>query len=77
MGLDLAAGPGVSVVVGVLVVGTVLASAASLVARWRGSSGVGRQQLKWVLLGVGATRLLGVAARLVTAPHSLATRTEY
>ncbi|RYU14116.1 sensor histidine kinase [Nocardioides iriomotensis] len=65
VGLDLAAGTGVSVVVGVLVVGTVLASAASLVARWRGAAGVARQQLKWVLLGVGATLLLVVAARLV------------
>jgi two-component system NarL family sensor kinase len=64
VGLDLAAGTAVSVVIGVLVVGTVLASAASLVARWRASSGVARQQLKWVLLGVAVTLLLVLAARV-------------
>ena len=62
--LEASAGPVVSVVLGVVVVGAVLASVASLVVRWRGSSGVARQQLKWVLLGVAGTLLLVVVTRL-------------
>ncbi len=48
---------------GLLVVSTGLAIA-SLAARWRRSTGVARQQLKWLLLGVAATLALAGMARI-------------
>ena len=67
-GIELMREPAVWAGVGVMVVGTVLLAAASLVVRWRGSSGVTRQQLKWVLLGVAGTLLLVVLSRLAPLP---------
>jgi two-component system, NarL family, sensor kinase len=49
---------------GVVLVGAVAVAIASLVTRWRRASSTERQQLKWVLLGVGATLLLLAAGRL-------------
>lgn len=63
-GLDVMRESAVWVGLGVLIVGTVLLGFASLVARWRGATGVPRQQLKWVLLGVAGTLLLVVVSRL-------------
>ncbi|MDR7362063.1 sensor histidine kinase [Nocardioides marmoribigeumensis] len=63
----------------VTLVGVVLA-VAGLVLRWRGSSGTERQQLKWVLVGVGAAVILfalgfalgPVVSALAMAPLPLA-----
>jgi two-component system, NarL family, sensor kinase len=46
-------------------VGAVVTAVASLVVRWRRAAATERQQLKWVLLGVGTTVLLLAAGRLV------------
>ncbi|HSJ20252.1 MAG TPA: histidine kinase [Nocardioidaceae bacterium] len=48
-------------------VGAVVTAVASLVVRWRRAAATERQQLKWVLLGVGATVLLLAAGRVVPA----------
>lgn len=68
-GLSVAAEPFViAVTVGLLIVATVVA-ALSLAGRWRRSSGVERQQLKWVVLGVALT--VGLAATAQTLPMPL------
>lgn len=48
----------------------VLACIVSLIFRWRSSSGVPRQQLKWIALG-GLVQLLGIAANFVDSPVGL------
>ncbi len=65
--------PLVVATVGALLCASTLLAAASLVVRWRRSTGPARQQLKWLLLGVAATVLLAVLARaLPAAPVELA-----
>jgi two-component system, NarL family, sensor kinase len=55
---------------GAVLVGAVVAAVASLVVRWRRAPTTERQQLKWVLLGIGGTLLLLAAGRL--APTEVA-----
>ncbi|WP_167137924.1 histidine kinase [Diaminobutyricimonas sp. TR449] len=67
-GLSVAAEPVViAVTVAVLIVATVVA-ALSLAGRWRRSSGVERQQLKWVVLGVASTVGLAAIAQVLPMP---------
>lgn len=68
VGLEVVSDPVLSAVVDVLLVAAVLSAAASVVVRWRRSAGVERQQLKWVLLGVLATLVCVVLARLLPMP---------
>ncbi len=65
VGTDLATHPLVAGAVAAVLLSAVAVAAASLVVRWRGSRGVVRQQLKWVLLGVAATIVVIVVSRLV------------
>ena len=67
IGLALATHPATLVAVGVLLVASTALAFASLVVRWRRSAGLARQQLKWLLLGVAATLVLAVLARLFPA----------
>jgi signal transduction histidine kinase len=68
VGVEGYAGSAVSAVDPLLIVSAVLAALAALVVRWRRSTGVERQQLKWILLGLVATVLLMVLARLAPLP---------
>ena len=68
VGVDLAASAGVQLLGLVVTVAAVGASVAAVVVRWRRAVGVERQQLKWVLLGVAATLVLIVLARLAPMP---------
>jgi two-component system NarL family sensor kinase len=68
VGVDLASEPVASTIVDVVLVVAVLVAAASLVARWRAARDLERQQLKWVLLGVVATLVSAVLARLLPMP---------
>ncbi len=73
IGHPLATHPLTVVTVGALLSASTSLAAASLVVRWRRSTGLARQQLKWLLLGMAATVLLAVLARaLPTAPVELA-----
>lgn len=63
----LATHPASVVAVGVLLMLSTGLAIASLAARWRRSSGVARQQLKWLLLGVTATLALAGLARILPA----------
>lgn len=64
VGVAAVASPPWSVIGQVVLVAAVALAIASLVVRWRRAVDVERQQLKWVLLGVGATLLLLVLGRL-------------
>lgn len=68
------AGPPVfEVIIGVIMGAVFIAFVgciASLFVRWRNSSGVPRQQLKWFALG-GAVQLLGIGANFVDRPVGL------
>ena len=68
VGMELVSDPVFSAVVDVLLIGSVLAAAASLFIRWRRSRGVQRQQMKWVLLGLTATLFCVVLGRLLPMP---------
>lgn len=68
VGLDLVSDPLFSAAVDVLLLAAVLVAAASVVVRWRRSAGVERQQLKWVLLGVAATLVCALLARVLPMP---------
>jgi signal transduction histidine kinase len=65
VGTPVAASAAVEVLGAVLLLAGVLGALASVVVRWRRAAAVERQQLKWILLGVAATALLVVVARLV------------
>ncbi len=65
VGHPLATHPAAVAVVAILLVASAVVAIASLAARWRRSQGIARQQLKWVLLGVAASLLLAVLARIV------------
>lgn len=68
VGVDLVSDPLLSASVDVLLIGGVLVAAASMVLRWRRSRGIQRQQMKWVLLGLGGTLVCVVLARLLPMP---------
>ena len=68
VGVEAIDSPAASALLGTVVIGAVLASAASLAARWRRTDGIARQQLKWVLLGVAGTLVLVVLARVLPVP---------
>lgn len=68
VGVDLATSAGVQVLGLGVTSAAVGASVAAVVVRWRRAVGVERQQLKWVLLGVAATLVLIVLARLAPMP---------
>ncbi|WP_168627050.1 histidine kinase [Cryobacterium sp. BB307] len=67
IGSPLATHPAPVIAVGALLVLSTGLAIASLAARWRRSTGVSRQQLKWLLLGVTATLALAGLARLFPA----------
>lgn len=68
VGVELMSEPVVNAAGQLLLVAAVLVSVASVVVRWRRSTGVQRQQLKWVLLGVLTTLVCVVLARLLPMP---------
>ena len=65
VGTPAAASPAATAVGAVLLVLAVGAAITTVVLRWRRSADLERQQLKWVLVGVGGTVLLVVLARLM------------
>jgi signal transduction histidine kinase len=54
-------------IVGILLAVSTALAIASLTVRWRRSTGLARQQLKWLLLGVAATLALAALARVFPA----------
>ncbi len=67
IGHPLATHPASVAIVGILLGASTALAIASLAVRWRGSTGLARQQLKWLLLGVAATLLLAALARVLPA----------
>jgi signal transduction histidine kinase len=67
IGSTLATHPITAAVTGVLILASTVLAVASLAIRWRRSSDVARQQLKWMLLGVAATLVLAALARAFPA----------
>jgi signal transduction histidine kinase len=70
VGTDLLASAAAEIAVTGLMLAAVVGGVAALAARWRRSTGIARQQLKWVLVGVVATVLLLALARVVPVPVS-------
>jgi two-component system NarL family sensor kinase len=74
IGLPLSTHPVTVMVAGILLLTSTVLAIASLAVRWRRSAGVARQQLKWLLFGVGATLVLaGVARAFPTGPTEMLT----
>jgi signal transduction histidine kinase len=67
IGLSLATHPVTVIIAGVLLVTSTALAIASLAGRWRASTGLARQQVKWLLLGVAATLVLAAVARVFPA----------
>lgn len=67
IGLPLATHPATVAAMGVLLLSSTGLALASLAVRWRRSTGLARQQLKWLLLGVAATLVLAGLARAFPA----------
>lgn len=70
VGTDVVATTAAELAVTGLMLAAVVGGVAALVARWRRATGIARQQLKWVLVGVVATVLVLGLARAVPVPVS-------